>query len=183
MHTGTCTFTRCTYMYIIRITCVCLTRYMCVYMCMYLACVMVAPCMCSPLLAPSVSFRGEHWKSFPKLEICDVIIAVHVYTQYTMHAYRFVSARTNLRAPIKKVWSRDMFPDTPPCSIKPCSDSCVLVSYWSSPLQVLAYTLGLGTLVQNETRLRLHMKAELEHNDTPYGMLVLTGTCMYMYNH
>ena len=41
--------------------------------------------------------------------------------------------------------------------------------------QVLAYSLGLGTLVQNDTRLRLHMKAELAHNDTPYGMLVLTG--------
>ncbi len=31
--------------------------------------------------------EGEPWKSFPQLEICDVIIAVHVYTQYTMHAY------------------------------------------------------------------------------------------------
>lgn len=41
--------------------------------------------------------------------------------------------------------------------------------------QVLAYSLGLGTLVQDETKLRLHMKAELEHNDSPYGLLVLTG--------
>ena len=41
--------------------------------------------------------------------------------------------------------------------------------------QVLAYSLGLGTLVQNETRLRLHMRAELVHNDSPYGLLVLTG--------
>ena len=41
--------------------------------------------------------------------------------------------------------------------------------------KVLAYSLGLGTLLQNETRLKLHMKAELEHNDTPYGMIVLTG--------
>ncbi|XP_019862650.1 PREDICTED: uncharacterized protein LOC109591341 [Amphimedon queenslandica] len=45
--------------------------------------------------------------------------------------------------------------------------------------QVLAYSLGLGTLVQNETRLKLHMKAELEHNDSPYGMLVLTGRHPY----
>ena len=43
------------------------------------------------------------------------------------------------------------------------------------PLQVLAYSLGLGTLVQDETKLRLHMKAELDHNDSPYGLLVMTG--------
>ena len=41
--------------------------------------------------------------------------------------------------------------------------------------QVLAYSLGLGTLVQDETKLRLHMKAELDHNDSPYGLLVMTG--------
>ena len=44
---------------------------------------------------------------------------------------------------------------------------------------MLAYSLGLGTLVQNVTRLKLHMKAELEHNDTPYGMIVLTGRQPY----
>ena len=43
------------------------------------------------------------------------------------------------------------------------------------PSQVLAYSLGLGALVQNESKLRLHMKAELEHNDSPYGLLVVTG--------
>ena len=50
--------------------------------------------------------------------------------------------------------------------------------------QVLAYSLGLGTLVQNETRLRLHMRAELVHNDSPFGLLVLTGggpVCMYTF--
>eukprot|EP00731_Ephydatia_muelleri_P017922 Em0010g1020a len=41
--------------------------------------------------------------------------------------------------------------------------------------QVLAYSLGLGTLVQNETRLRLHMKAELKNNDSPWGLMALNG--------
>ena len=41
--------------------------------------------------------------------------------------------------------------------------------------QVLAYSLGLGTLVQDEKKLTLHMKAELDHNDSPYGLLVMTG--------
>eukprot|EP00731_Ephydatia_muelleri_P017942 Em0010g1040a len=40
--------------------------------------------------------------------------------------------------------------------------------------QVLAYSLGLGTLVQNETRLRMHVKAELKYNDSPWGLLALT---------
>ena len=40
---------------------------------------------------------------------------------------------------------------------------------------ILAYSLGLGTLVQDEMKLRLHMKAELDHNDSPYGLLVMTG--------
>ena len=43
------------------------------------------------------------------------------------------------------------------------------------PPQVLAYSLGLGTLVQDEKKLKLHMKAELDHNDSPYGLLVVTG--------
>ena len=43
------------------------------------------------------------------------------------------------------------------------------------PTQVLAYSLGLGTLVQDETKLRRHMKAELKYNDCPYGLLVMTG--------
>ena len=43
------------------------------------------------------------------------------------------------------------------------------------PPQVLVYSLGLGTLVQDEKKLRLHMKAELDHNDSPYGLLVMTG--------
>ena len=46
--------------------------------------------------------------------------------------------------------------------------------------QVLAYSLGLGTLVQDEMKLRLHMKAELEHNDSPYGLLVVTGMKLSM---
>ena len=46
---------------------------------------------------------------------------------------------------------------------------------YSLPTQVLAYSLGLGTLVQDETKLRRHMRAELQYNDSPYGLLVLTG--------
>ncbi len=41
--------------------------------------------------------------------------------------------------------------------------------------QVLAFSLGLGVLVKNETRLLSHMKQEIIHNDSPYGMLVQTG--------
>ena len=41
--------------------------------------------------------------------------------------------------------------------------------------QVLAYSLGLGILVKDEKKLVLHMKAELDHNDSPYGLLVMTG--------
>ena len=51
----------------------------------------------------------------------------------------------------------------------------IQASHSLNSCQVLAYSLGLGTLVQNETRLRLHMRAELVHNDSPYGLLVLTG--------
>ena len=46
---------------------------------------------------------------------------------------------------------------------------------YSKPTQVLAYSLGLGTLVQDEMKLRRHMKAELQYNDSPYGLLVMTG--------
>ena len=46
---------------------------------------------------------------------------------------------------------------------------------YSLPTQVLAYSLGLGTLVQDEMKLRRHMKAELQYNDSPYGLLVMTG--------
>ena len=49
-------------------------------------------------------------------------------------------------------------------------DDCISCLY-----QVLAYSLGLGTLVQNETRLRLHMKAELKNNDSPWGLMALNG--------
>ncbi len=45
---------------------------------------------------------------------------------------------------------------------------------------MLAFSLGLGVLVQNETRLKLHMKAELDNNDTPFGLLLMTGR-MYIY--
>ena len=51
--------------------------------------------------------------------------------------------------------------------------------------QVLAYSLGLGTLVQDEKKLALHMKAELDHNDSPYGLLVMTGMnqmCTLLYS-
>ena len=48
------------------------------------------------------------------------------------------------------------------------------VKYGLISFQVLAYSLGLGPLI-NETRLAMHMKAELEKNDSPYGMLVMTG--------
>jgi len=40
--------------------------------------------------------------------------------------------------------------------------------------QVWAYTLGLGPMV-NEQQMRLHLEAELAHNDSPYGLTVLTG--------
>ena len=50
-----------------------------------------------------------------------------------------------------------------------------MLTFWHVPTQVLAYSLGLGTLVQDEMKLRLHMKAELDHNDSPYGLLVVTG--------
>ncbi len=45
--------------------------------------------------------------------------------------------------------------------------------------QVLAYSLGLGVLVQNQTRLQLHLQAEMIHNDSPLGMLVQTGRYPY----
>jgi len=51
--------------------------------------------------------------------------------------------------------------------------------------QVLAYSLGLGTLVQDKKKLTLHMKAELDHNDSPYGLLVMTGMiqmCTLLYS-
>ena len=57
----------------------------------------------------------------------------------------------------------------------PMSVIVIQASHSLNSCQVLAYSLGLGTLVQNETRLRLHMRAELVHNDSPYGLLVLTG--------
>jgi len=41
--------------------------------------------------------------------------------------------------------------------------------------QVWAYTLGLGNTVNNDLFLTSHLKAELDHNDTPYGLRVLTG--------
>ena len=50
-----------------------------------------------------------------------------------------------------------------------------MLCMYSLPTQVLAYSLGLGTLVRDETKLRRHMKAELQYNDSPYGLLVLTG--------
>ncbi len=45
--------------------------------------------------------------------------------------------------------------------------------------QVLAFSLGLGVLVKNETKLLSHMKQEIIHNDSPYGMLVQTGRYPY----
>ena len=45
--------------------------------------------------------------------------------------------------------------------------------------QVLAFSLDLGLLVKNESRLLSHMKQELEHNDSPVGMLVQTGRYPY----
>ena len=45
--------------------------------------------------------------------------------------------------------------------------------------QVLAYSLDLGLLVKNESRLLSHMKQELLHNDSPVGMLVQTGRYPY----
>ena len=40
---------------------------------------------------------------------------------------------------------------------------------------MLAYSLGLGTLVEDEDKLRSHLKAEREFSDTDSGMNVLTG--------
>ena len=45
--------------------------------------------------------------------------------------------------------------------------------------QVLAFSLDLGLLVKNESRLLSHMKQELLHNDSPVGMLVQTGRYPY----
>jgi len=41
--------------------------------------------------------------------------------------------------------------------------------------QVIAYTLGFGSLVRNETRLRLHLQTVMQRHMTPYGMLVMVG--------
>jgi len=41
--------------------------------------------------------------------------------------------------------------------------------------QVWAYTLGLGLVTGQESSLRSHLKAESFYNDSPYGLLVLTG--------
>lgn len=70
---------------------------------------------------------------------------------------------------------------------KPGSDVCVdsmpatkgALMTDSFYAQVLAYSLGLGTLVKNETRLRMHTRAVLDKNDTPYGFLVMTGRYPY----
>ena len=51
----------------------------------------------------------------------------------------------------------------------------IYICIYSLPTQVLAYSLGLGTLVQDEMKLRRHMRAELQYNDSPYGLLVMTG--------
>eukprot|EP01121_Diplochlamys_sp_Union-15-3_P001413 TRINITY_DN11225_c0_g1_i1.p1 TRINITY_DN11225_c0_g1~~TRINITY_DN11225_c0_g1_i1.p1 ORF type:complete len:429 (-),score=64.03 TRINITY_DN11225_c0_g1_i1:2-1288(-) len=40
--------------------------------------------------------------------------------------------------------------------------------------QVWAFTLGLGLSVPSD-RIKSHLQAELSHNDSPYGLLVLTG--------
>ncbi|XP_023931770.1 uncharacterized protein LOC106167159 [Lingula anatina] len=44
--------------------------------------------------------------------------------------------------------------------------------------QVVAFSVGLGPLV-DPSRLIKHLKAEYEHNETPYGMLVMTGRYPY----
>jgi non-lysosomal glucosylceramidase len=41
--------------------------------------------------------------------------------------------------------------------------------------QVIAYNLGLGTLVANVTRLRLHLQAVSIRHETPYGMMIMVG--------
>ncbi|XP_064405275.1 uncharacterized protein LOC135350425 [Halichondria panicea] len=41
--------------------------------------------------------------------------------------------------------------------------------------QVLAYSLGIGTLVKDENKLRSHMKAERVYSHSPRGMVVMTG--------
>ena len=58
-----------------------------------------------------------------------------------------------------------------------------ILSMYSLHTQVLAYSLGLGTLVQDEMKLRRHMKAELQYNDSPYGLLVLTGMNSHYNNY
>ena len=68
----------------------------------------------------------------------------------------------------------DTIPPTPVLYMVYTVCTCVY-SLSHNHTQVLAYTLGLGTLVRDEDRLRKHMMAELLYNDSPYGMLVMTG--------
>ncbi|CAH1781975.1 unnamed protein product [Owenia fusiformis] len=63
-----------------------------------------------------------------------------------------------------------------PVEIAPNNPGAIMTDSFYS--QVLSYTLGLGPLI-NTTKLKLHMKAELTHNDSPYGMLVMTGRYPY----
>lgn len=41
--------------------------------------------------------------------------------------------------------------------------------------QVLAYSVGLGMVVQDADKMRKHLASELEQNDTPFGLRITTG--------
>ena len=48
-------------------------------------------------------------------------------------------------------------------------------TFFCTSLQVLAHTLGLGLLVQNQSRLLMHLGTEAVTNAGPYGLVILTG--------
>ena len=59
-----------------------------------------------------------------------------------------------------------------------CTRTCTHAHlYTHTPIhtQVLAFSLGLGTLVADEDKLRNHLKAEREYSDTDKGMVAVTG--------